>query len=158
MLQLSNLETLDLNLNQLSSLPDAISELSNLRQLNLKANRFIDAPTVLNNVPKLTVNLQGNSELKTLSIDVQGIKLDRVQWYRLHPTLASKIHLKHFELDNTDDPVWSKERLEDLQAQYVRRKDFQDDYDGEGELWNSKQEIVIFNLLPSLSYDDHHAP
>ena len=76
---LSNLTQLYLSGNQLTHLPESISNLSNLTQLDLKGNQLTHLPKSISNLSKLTqLNLWGNPlEIPPIEIFNKGIKAIR---------------------------------------------------------------------------------
>ena len=62
--QLTNLQKLNLDYNQLTELPNSIGQLNNLQILKLDDNKLIKLPDTLYQLTNLhTLNLQGNSNL-----------------------------------------------------------------------------------------------
>nr|MDJ0904031.1 COR domain-containing protein [Xenococcus sp. MO_188.B8] len=64
--KLSNLTSLDLEANQLSTLPESISKLSNLTSLNLRANQLSTLPESISKLSNLTSLILSENQIKKI--------------------------------------------------------------------------------------------
>ena len=120
---------------------------SHLRQLNLKANRLSMLQLYWTTYPNRQSIYKEivNSNLKHRR---PRDKTSR-QWYRLHPTLASKNTPKHFELDNTDDQSGPKSDSRIYKRNTFAEKTFKMTTMAKANFGIQNKGIGFFNLLPS---------
>jgi Leucine-rich repeat (LRR) protein len=72
--KLTNLTTLDLSSNHLTSLPVSLGDLAALQQLNLENNQLTSVPKELGRLKALTfLSLGGNPELSALPEEVEQL-------------------------------------------------------------------------------------
>jgi len=65
----TRLQTIDLRNNQLTDLPESLSNLTRLREITLSVNRFVALPSVLFNIPTLETILAADNRITEIPID-----------------------------------------------------------------------------------------
>uniref|UniRef100_UPI0039C61B32 COR domain-containing protein n=2 Tax=unclassified Anabaena TaxID=2619674 RepID=UPI0039C61B32 len=104
--QLTNLRSLHLGSNQLSSLPPEIVQLTNLRSLHLGSNQLSSLPPEIVQLTHLQTLDLDNNQLSSLAPEIvqlthlQTLYLDNNQLSSLAPEIVQLTHLQTLYLDN----------------------------------------------------------
>lgn len=109
---LSNLQSLILNHNQLSRLPAEIGNLTNLQELDLAYNQLSSLPSTIGNLENLNQLYLSHNQLRSLPVSMG--KLDSLAWLDLSenqlsslPIELAEVPLEHINISGNLNPLVS---------------------------------------------------
>ncbi|MBE8988468.1 COR domain-containing protein, partial [Nostoc sp. LEGE 12450] len=147
--QLTNLQTLNLGSNQLSSLPPEIVQLTNLQTLNLGSNQLSSLPPEIVQLTNLqTLNL-GSNQLSSLPPEI--VQLTNLQTLNLGSNQLSSLPPEIVQLTNLQTLNLGSNQLSSLPPEIGQLTNLQTLHLGSNQLSSLPPEIVQLTNLQTLN-------